>query len=67
MHMCDGAREPQDALSNAMRHVNDLLSKMNLSVDGAIDFASGICMDDGEIPYATFEPNLYVGWEEFAP
>ncbi|KAL5489267.1 hypothetical protein EMCRGX_G018338 [Ephydatia muelleri] len=59
-HMCDGIREPQDALSIAMRHANELLSKMDLSVDGAIAHASNIFVDDaGEIPYATFEPNFY--------
>ena len=62
-HMCDGIREPQDALSIAMRHANELLSKMDLSVDGAIAHASNIFVDDaGEIPYATFEPNFYSGW-----
>ena len=45
-----------------MRHANELLSKMNLSVDGAIARASDIFVDDGEIPYATFESNFYSGW-----
>ena len=46
-----------------MRHANELLSKMDLSVDGAIAHASNIFVDDtGEIPYATFEPNFYSGW-----
>ena len=54
MHKCDGVREPQDVLSIAMTHANELqkLSKMNLSVDGAaIACASDIFVDDGgEIP-----------------
>ena len=57
--MSGGVREPKDALSIAMRHANELLSKMNLSVDGAIARASDIFVDDGEIPYATFESNFY--------
>ena len=40
-HMCDGLREPQDVLSIAMRHANELLSKMDLSVDGAIKHICG--------------------------
>lgn len=63
IHKCDGVREPQDALSIAMRHANELLSKTNLSVDGAIARASEIFVDNGgEIPYATFKPNFYSGW-----
>ena len=63
MHKCDGVREPRDALSIAMRHANELMFKMNLSLDGAIARASAIFVDDGgEIPYATFEPNFYSGW-----
>ena len=68
--MCDGIREPQDALSIAKRHANELLSKMDLSVDGAIAHASNIFVDDNgaiahasnifvddtdEIPYTIFE------------
>ena len=44
--MCDRTREPQDALSIAMRHANELLSKMDLSVDGAIAHASNKFVDD---------------------
>eukprot|EP00731_Ephydatia_muelleri_P018844 Em0011g884a len=64
-HMCDGIKEPQDALNITMRHANELLSKMDLSVDDAIAHASNIFVDGtGEIPYATFEPNFYSGWAQ---
>eukprot|EP00731_Ephydatia_muelleri_P016225 Em0009g649a len=56
VHMCDGVREPQTVLSIAMRLANELLSKMNLSVDGAIAHASDIFVDDDG------EPNFYSGW-----
>ena len=54
--MCDGKRQSQDALSIAMRHANELLSKMVFSLDGAIDHASNMFVVEGsgEVPYATF-------------
>ena len=52
--------ESYDALSNAMRHANKLLAKMDFTVDGAIAQASH--MFDRENTYATFESNFYAGW-----
>ena len=56
MRMCDGKRESQDALSIALRHANELLSKMVFSLDGAIDHTSNMFVVEGsgEVPYATF-------------
>ena len=45
--MRDGKRESQDALSRAMRHDNDLLSKMGFSLDGAIAHASNMFVVEG--------------------
>ena len=61
MHVCDAKRESQDALSIAMRHTNELLSKMDFSLDGAIAHASNV-EGSGEVPYATFEPSFYTEW-----
>ena len=59
-HICSGVMESHDALSNAMRHANKLLTKMDFTVDGAIAQASH--MFDPDMTYATFEPNFYTGW-----
>ena len=47
-------------LSNAMKHANELLSRMDFVIEGAIDRASN--MLDTAINYATFEPNFYASW-----
>ena len=64
MHVCDGKRESQDALSIATRHSNELLSKMDFSFDGAIAHASNMLVAEGsgDVPHATFEPSFYTGW-----
>ena len=49
-----------DMLTNAMKHTDQHLSKMDFSVEGAIDRASS--MFDTEVTYATFESNFYSGW-----
>ena len=50
----------QGVLSNVMKHANQILSRMDFSVEGAIDRASS--MFDTEMTYATFESNFYAGW-----
>ena len=59
-HMCGGVFTHKDVLSNAMKHANELPSRMYLTVEGAIDQASN--MFDTAIHHAMFEPNFYAGW-----
>ena len=59
-HVCGGVVMSQDVLSNAMEHANQILSRMDFSVEGAIDHASS--MFDIEMTYANFESNFYAGW-----
>ena len=59
-HVCGGVVMSHDVLSNAMKHADQLLSKMDFSVEGAIDRA--LSMFDTEVTYATFESNFYSGW-----
>ena len=58
--MYGGVVTPKDVLSNAMKHANELLSRMDFSVEGTVDPA--LKMFDIAIPYATFESNFYAGW-----
>ena len=51
-HMCGGVVTPKDVLSNAMKHANELLSRMDLLVEGSFDWASSMFVP--EITYATF-------------
>ena len=39
-HVCGEVMESHDVLSNAMRHANEMLAKIDFSVDGAITQAS---------------------------
>ena len=41
-HMCGGVFTPKDVLSSAMMHANKLLSRMDFTVEGAIDRASNM-------------------------
>ena len=50
----------KDVLSNAMKQANEPLSRMDFSVEGAIDRASN--MFDTALTCATFESNFYPGW-----
>eukprot|EP00731_Ephydatia_muelleri_P013287 Em0007g597a len=59
-HVCGGVVMSHDVLSNAMKHADQLLSRMDFSVEGAIDRA--LSMFDTEVMYATFESNCYSGW-----
>ena len=59
-HVCGGVVMPHDVLSSAMKHANQLLSRMDFSVEGAVDRASS--MFNTEVTYATFESNFYAGW-----
>ena len=49
----------QGVLSNAMKHAAQILSRMDVSVEGAIDWASS--MFDTEMTYASFESNCWLG------
>ena len=59
-HMCGGVFTAKDVLSKAMKHADELLSRLDFTLEGAIDRASN--MFDNAINYATFEPNFYAGW-----
>ena len=63
-HVCGGLNEPKDALSVAMKYANQLLTKMNFTIRGAIDQASVMFQMEGtsEILFASFEPNFFPGW-----
>ena len=41
-HVCGGLQEPEEALSIAMRHANNLLAKLDFTIRGAIDQASSM-------------------------
>ena len=51
-HMCGGVFTAKDVLSKAMKHADELLSRMDITLEGAIDRASN--MFDNAINYATF-------------
>ena len=51
-HMCGGVFTAKDVLSKAMKHADELLSRMDFTLEGAIDRASN--MFDNAINYATF-------------
>ena len=59
-HVCGGVVMSHDVLSNAMKHADQPLSRMDFSVEGAIDRASS--MFDTEVTYATIESKFYSGW-----
>ena len=59
-HMCGGVFTAKDVLSKAMKHADELLSRIDFTLEGAIDRASN--MFDNAINYTTFEPNFYAGW-----
>ena len=63
-HICGDLNEPKDALIVAMKHANQLLTKMNFTIRGAIDQASVMFQMEGtsEILLASFEPNFFPGW-----
>ena len=50
-HVCGGVVMSQDVLSNVMKHAFQILSRMDFSVEGAIDRASSIF--DTEMTNAT--------------
>ena len=59
-HVCGGVVTSQDVLSNVMKHANQILSRMDFSVEGAIDPASSIF--DTEMTNATLsEISMLVG------
>ena len=64
-HVCGGVVMSYDVLSNAMKHVDQLLSRVDFSVEGAIDRASS--MFDTEVTYAIVESNFYSGWAHTMP
>ena len=52
----------QDVLSNAMKHANQILSRMDFSIEGAIDRASSMFDTEMTYMYAIFESNFYASW-----
>ena len=41
-HVCGGVVMPHDVLNSAMKHANQLLSRMDFSLEGAVDRASSM-------------------------